>query len=225
MKKLISVLGVVVLALSMATAFAKSENKDIPDGYIPFSQRMQAKMQQEQKVVARKIAVDSTKMPIVAVMYQNESKTTYNDDIDAILLPALAECINADTYKYVDGAPFIERLSKAGIVDITTAERQDIIDALEGENIDYVVYMKLEEFTRKDKMTFFTVGKEMTANVPFKIIDVKNNKYVYNGRFAEMGKKSKGFGGVGNKSTALKAIKMVAEKVKAVVEERLPKTK
>lgn len=145
-------------------------------------------------------------MPKVAVMYINNSQTTYNDEIDQLVLNNLAKAVDYDTYQYIDGKPYIERLSKIGIVDITTAERADIIDAFEGEDIDYAVFVQIDPFIRKDKVTFFTVGKEMTANVPFKIIDVKNNKYLYNGKFTEIAKDSSMIGGIGNKSVSIEAI-------------------
>lgn len=65
----------------------------------------------------------------------------------------------------------------------------------------------------------------MTANVPFKIIDVKNNKYLYNGKFTEIAKDSSMIGGIGNKSVSIEAIEKVNEKILSVIDVRLPKEK
>lgn len=65
----------------------------------------------------------------------------------------------------------------------------------------------------------------MTSIVPFKIIDIKNNKYLYNGKFTEVAKDSSMVGGIGNKSVALKALDKVSEEMSAIIDVRLPKEK
>ncbi len=224
MKKIISFIMMMILMTFTISVFANETQK-------PFSERIKATLEeQKQTPLQRKMAMEAqreklAKMPKVAVMYINNSQTTYNDEIDQLLLSNLTKSINTETYQYIDGTPYIERLSKIGIVDITTAERADIIDAFEGEDIDYAVFLQIDPFIRKDKMTFFTVGKEMTAIVPFKIIDVKNNRYLYNGKFTEIAKDSSMLGDIGNKSVAIKAVEKVNDKVASVIDVRLPKEK
>ena len=58
--------------------------------------------------------------------------------------------------------------------------------------------------------------------MPIKIIDVKQNVYIYNGKFTEIAKDSSAVGGIGNKSVALKALRHTLEKMNAVVAERMP---
>ncbi len=224
MKKIVVFFMMMILMTFTMSAFANEQQK-------PFSERIKATLEEyNQTPLQRKMAMEAkraklAKMPKVAVMYINNSQTTYNDDIDQLVLTNLTNLINPETYQYIDGAPYIERLSKIGIVDITTAERADIIDAFEGEDIDYAVFLQVDPFIRKDKMTFFTVGKEMTAIVPFKIIDVKNNRYLYNGKFTEIAKDSSMLGDIGNKSVSIKAIEKVNDKVASVIDVRLPKEK
>ena len=83
-------------------------------------------------------------MPKVAVLYVNNAETTYNDEVDGVVLGNLEKCINDDKYIYINGEPYIEKLNKVGIVDITTAERADIVDAFEGEDVDYVVFIEVQ---------------------------------------------------------------------------------
>ena len=74
--------------------------------------------------------------PRVAVMYINNAKTTYNNEIDQKVLSNLVQAINPQKYVYVEGTPYLEKLKKMGIVDLTTAERADVVEVFEGEDID-----------------------------------------------------------------------------------------
>ena len=77
-----------------------------------------------------------------------------------MVLGNLEKCINDDKYIYINGEPYIEKLNKVGIVDITTAERADIVDAFEGEDVDYVVFIEVQPFIARDKVhVLSTVGK------------------------------------------------------------------
>lgn len=169
-------------------------------------------------------AMPSSK-PTVAVMYINNGKTKYDDVVDQSVLANLAKCITPEKYNYVDGKPYIEKLNKMGIADISTAERSDIVDALEGENIDYAVYVEVQPFVRKEKVHFFNYGLQVTTQIPFKVIDVVNNKYLYNGKFVESADDSTMFGGLGNKGIALKALEHANQQMASVLAARLPETK
>jgi len=160
--------------------------------------------------------------PQVAVLYVNNAKTTYDADVDSSILNNLAKCINPQKYVYVNGTPYIEKLKKAGIDDISMAERADIVEAFSGEGIDYIVFVEVQPLTRKEKMSFFTYGIDITAIVPFKVIDLVNGKYLYNGKFSEKASDSTAFGNLGNKAIALKAIGKINQQIATVLSSRLP---
>ena len=61
----------------------------------------------------------------------------------------------------------------------------------------------------------------MTATVPFKLINVKADRYLYNGKFVEQQSDSTPIGSVGNKSVALKALKKVNKQITKVVTEKM----
>ena len=188
-----------------------------------FSQRLKEKQEAENAKFAP--AVDRSKLPKVAVMYVNNAKTTYDDVVDKEILKYLDTALPDSTYELVDGAPYMEKLAKIGFVDVSSAERADIVDAFAGDGVDYCIYLEVQPFVARDKMTFFTVGKDMTTSIPFKMIDLVNGKYLYVGKFAEKASDSTAIGGIGNKSVAVKALDNVGQKIASIIDVRLPKTK
>ena len=157
----------------------------------------------------------------LALMFVNNAKTTY----DAVLNTMIADNFDKvlkPKYEVVTGTKYVELLNKAGIVDISTAERADIVNIVQGEDVDYILYAELQPFVRKEKRTYFTYGLDMTAVMPIKIIDVKRNVYLYNGKFTELAKDSSAIGGIGNKSVAIKALDNTLDKMNSVIAARLP---
>lgn len=221
MKKVILYLLTMIFALSTATALA-AEPADAP---VSMRERMEKIRVESDPVYQAEKAKRMENMPKVAVLYVNNAETTYNDKVDGVVLGNLEKCINDDKYIYINGEPYIEKLNKVGIVDITTAERADIVDAFEGEDVDYVVFIEVQPFIARDKVTFFTVGKDITTTVPLKIIDLVNGKYLYNGKFTEKASDSTMIGGIGNKSVAMKALNKINEQITSVLTVRLPEEK
>ncbi len=159
--------------------------------------------------------------PNVALLYINNAKTTYDDEINKTIMDNFDSLLKKN-YNIIPGTRYIELLNKSGIVDIATAERSDIIDVFKGENVDYVLFCELQPFIRKERQTFFTYGIDMTAIIPLKIIDLSKNKYLYNGKFTEFASDSTMLGGIGNKSVSLKALNKALEKMNSVIKVRLP---
>ena len=221
MKKVILYLLTMIFALSTATALA-AEPADAP---VSMRERMEKIRVESDPVYQAEKAKRMENMPKVAVLYVNNAETTYNDEVAGVVLGNLEKCINDDKYIYINGEPYIEKLNKVGIVDITTAERADIVDAFEGEDVDYVVFIEVQPFIARDKVTFFTVGKDITTTVPLKIIDLVNGKYLYNGKFTEKASDSTMIGGIGNKSVAMKALNKINEQITSVLTVRLPEEK
>ena len=157
----------------------------------------------------------------ITIMFVNNAKTTYDAELNSAIGRNFDQLFAAK-YEMLPGGKYIELLNKVGIVDVAAAERADVMAVVKGEDLDYILYAELQPFLRKEKVTAFTYGIEMTAIMPIKIIDVKQNVYIYNGKFTEIAKDSSAVGGIGNKSVALKALRHTLEKMNAVVAERMP---
>jgi hypothetical protein len=171
------------------------------------------------------LTASAAELPKVAVLYINNAKTTYDNEVDQKVLGDLALALPAAKYTRVDGAPYLAKLQKMGMTDLSAAERSDIVEAFKGDDVDYCLYIEVQPFVARDKVTVFTIGKDITAVVPFKIIDLANNKYLYNGKFTEKGSDSTVIGLIGNKSVALKVLGKIDKQMAAVIGTQLPTTK
>lgn len=218
MKKMLIFFVAAMLLMTSAVAFAE-EGKEL----------MKDKVQQYQldndPAYQAALAEKQANMPKVVVLYVNNSKSTYDDEVDKNIKSNLAKAISPEKYLMIEGSPYVEKLKKAGITDIATAERADVISAFAGDDLDYVIFLEVQPFVARDKMTFFTIGKDVTATVPFKMIDVVNNRYLYNGKFTEKVSDSTIIGGIGNKSVAMKALDKINAQINAVIADRLPTAK
>ena len=162
-------------------------------------------------------------LPRVAVVYYNNAQTTYNDRIDHFVNEALHEAVADDNYKFLEGTPFFNECRLAGIEDIGSAEKADLIDILSPYDLDYLIYLEIEPITVRSKASVFSKGKSAVITAPLKIIDMRNSKTLYNGTLTETGKTTVMMGKIGNKSVALEGVKRVNEAMKKIVAERLPK--
>lgn len=158
--------------------------------------------------------------PVVATIYINNAKSTYDDEITA----KLTDRFNAKLtmYEIRKGDKYVEKLQKMGVTDITMAERTDILQAFEGEDVDYVVYAEVQPPILKHWIAFFNQGYAATVTIPVKIIDVKGGKYIYNGKFTEQADNSAVLGGVGTKAAVLKAMDQILVKTDELLVSRMP---
>ncbi|XOQ53504.1 MAG: hypothetical protein ACFWT7_09085 [Succiniclasticum sp.] len=161
-------------------------------------------------------------LPRVAVLIANNAKTTYDDRLTRHEKEFFQTCFPSTSYTWVDGDPYLKKLADMGLTDLSTVERADFLDAFEGSDVDYIVYLEIQPFTRKERKSWFTHSVDMTTQLPFKIIDVKRNKYLYNGKFTEKGTNSTMIGGIGNKDAALQALNQANEKIRTILAERMP---
>ena len=216
-KLLIFILTAVMLCVSMTALAAKKE-------YNPYVKYV-LEDEEYQETLLTINSVKMERLPKVAVMYVNNSQADYYKAIDKEIMKNFKVILNPYIYQFIDGTPYMKQLAEMGIEDLTTAERADILDAYEGSDIDYVIFLQIEPMLRKDKVSTFSKGKEMTATAPFKILDIKNRKALYNGRITRVGETSTMFFKLGNKSVAMEAIEMINEKVNYEIKKRLPKYK
>lgn len=159
----------------------------------------------------------------VALVFLNNAQTTYDEELSSRTLAALHRKVDG-IYHVVDDGYYREIVKKAGITNLSSAERRELLDTARqtGEHIDYLVLAELAPFIPKEKITVFTYGKDMTATFFLKIIDGVNEKYLYNGKFIVKASDSTTDGLIGNKSVAMMALDSTLIQVGEVISFRLP---
>lgn len=126
------------------------------------------------------IATAQDTKPNIAVIYSDEysdlSKSTKAEH-KQIFLAKLNDTFSQN-YNIIINDSNTEKLFDMGLTDFLTAERADVINALPG--YDYIV---LIDIPRRTKKTGWFEPDKITSFLHLKIIDVNNNKTLYNGKF------------------------------------------
>lgn len=162
-----------------------------------------------EKVAAQQATVNVANLPKVAIMYKNNAQTTFDTSIDYAALMNLDQAINPQAFAYVNGTAFVNEMAANGASDFAMVERSEVIKAVAGKGIDYVMLLQVEPVTTKDTVTYFTTGKIATGSVICKVVDVKNDTYLYNGKISDSMKESSVIGAYGNKSITLKLVNKI----------------
>lgn len=167
------------------------------------------------------ITAGEPRKPVVVVLYQNNAQLKYNKAVDKKIMKHFRECLPESRFVLDEGKTLREKLSENGIEDVYTAERSDVIYALDGENVDYVVFLELQNFDRKEKSSWLTHGIEMKTQAPFKIIDVKHEKYLYSGKIVVKADSTTPIGNVGNRGVVMEAVDKINERIAKILGEKL----
>ena len=236
-KTVLLILSLLLLANS-ATALAKWSDRDIVEriravGNTSAAQKKADKvfserLKEAEAYRARERAEQEyhtvNRRPVVAIVYENNAKTKYDNTIDKKLFEYLDAALPVRTYDLIDGGDYKAQLAENGIEDIADAERADIVDILAGSGVDYFLYLGVNPVQVKDKGSLLAAGKIANTSLPFRIIDVNNNKYIYTKTYTESAKTMSAIGGVGSKSVTLEIMTRVGKQIQAAIESRLPKT-
>lgn len=171
-----------------------------------------------------KAAEVKSNLPRVMIMYINNAKTEYNAELDAKIMDHLKK-VAANRWSLLPGDAYKDKLSAMGIQSFSLAERSDILAITKDSEADALLLIEVEPFNVRDVITFFTVGKKITATMPVKVIDRNTGLYLYNGKFVEMAQDNSMIGGIGNKSVIIKALDQVFGKFDLIIPEKLATVK
>jgi len=206
MKKiLLAIIVLSILICSTAFAFDSDQSKE-QDQLNPLTQTIT-----ETNLSAK---------PTVVTIFVNNAKSTYDKE----LTKKITERFNArlTPYEVKSDGKYLELLNKAGITDVSLAEKSDIVSAVNDGTVDYLVYTEIQPPIINSWVSFFNVGVKATVTIPLKIIDIKHNKYLYNSKFTDTADNSTMLGGVGTKAAVLGAMDKIFNKTDEVLTTRLP---
>jgi hypothetical protein len=84
-------------------------------------------------------------------------------------------------HNIVDGEPYIQKLKSKGLADLTTTESGNIIPIFQQDNINYIIIIDMMPQTRK---YYEWNSDKIISHQYLKVIDVNNNRTLYNIKFA-----------------------------------------
>lgn len=168
------------------------------------------------------VSAHQAKAPVVSVIIANNANTTFDNELTQKVNERITTKLAA-TYRSVPGEIVAAKLAAAGIGDPAMTSARDVANVVRESGVDYVVYVRIDPFVRKERWSAFTHNMNMIAVVPYKIIDVKAGTFLYAGRSVEsVTHDTFVMLGLGNKPTCLAALDKALDKVELTAYRVLP---
>ena len=120
--------------------------------------------------------------PNTAILYYDNLNASAPTKIELkeYYLTKLTEKLSP-SHNIIDGEYYIEKFKSMGIIDLAATDRSKIIPILQPDHIDYVVIIDMMPMIRKH---YEWNSDKIIAYQHLKVIDVHNNRTIYNTRFA-----------------------------------------
>ena len=165
-----------------------------------------------------------SKLPRVAILYTNNAKTAYDEEIDAKIMGHLKK-LAVNRWVLVPGEIYKDRLAAKGIRNVSMAERSDILAVGQEGEADVLLLIEVEPFSVQDRVEFLAVAKVVTTSIPVKAVDRNAGTYLYNGKFNETSQDVEFLGGPGVKTVLLKSLDLFFSKFDYVIPPALSNVK
>ncbi|HWR38683.1 MAG TPA: hypothetical protein VN611_04215, partial [Patescibacteria group bacterium] len=170
-------------------------------------------------------AVETPK-PQAVILMVNHAKTTYDNDLGHKLSQYLEKTLRKQ-YQLIPAKQIQPTLQKVGIIDISTAERADIIAALRnerinGQPIDIVLCIEIEPVIVQEWSSLLNSGHKATLSIPLRVIDLAGDRYLYNAKLVEQADNSSMWGGTGGRDAVFSALDKILKQINNIVKKQLP---
>ena len=109
-----------------------------------------------------------------AIIFIDNSKLKKND-VKKINYDPIKQILSTK-FNILEDQGYNDRLSAKGLNDIALIERNDLLEMFKTDNFDYIVLIQIDSPTGNSTNTIITEN--------FKIVDVKQARYIYNGRIS-----------------------------------------
>lgn len=120
--------------------------------------------------------------PVVAILYnQNIAANKSVRDNVKIMITGNAQAKLVRNYDVIVDHKYYEKLSDIGFNDAISADKNDITPIFAKDSIDYVIILDASNFATNVDI----YSPQYIYFLRMKIIDIKNNTYLFNGKFTK----------------------------------------
>ncbi|MDR3560756.1 MAG: hypothetical protein P4N59_04850 [Negativicutes bacterium] len=137
------------------------------------------------------------KQSIVFIYSNNMGKTdlsqSYQKDIKTDIQNRFLKTFESN-YNVIPGDDYLKKMNDAGMTDLSTAERTDILEYFKDSGAAYIVIFETLPMNKENNSFGLVVDMSITSFSHLKFIDVKQNKYLFNGKFSYRTKWGSPFG-------------------------------
>ena len=154
----------------------------------------------------------------VLLVFNNIAGTRYDEKLTQIALEKLQKKIEG-IYLEIDAEPYGENFKGKSFEKASFAELTAQVD---GCGADYFVYTELQPITKETHFNFIYFDKNVETGLVLRIVDLKNDKELYNKKYLIKAEDSTDYFFIGSGSVAQKALDAILFRAGEAISVKLP---
>lgn len=154
----------------------------------------------------------------VLLVFNNIAGTRYDEKLTQIALEKLQKKIEG-IYLEIDAEPYGENFKEKSFEEASFAELTAQVD---GCGADYFVYTELQPITKETHFNFIYFDKNVETGLVLRIVDLKNDKELYNKKYLIKAEDSTDYFFIGSGSVAQKALDAILFRAGEAISVKLP---
>ena len=154
----------------------------------------------------------------VLLVFNNIAGTRYDEKLTQIALEKLQKKIEG-IYLEIDVEPYGENFKEKSFEKASFAELTAQVD---GCGADYFVYTELQPITKETHFNFIYFDKNVETGLVLRIVDLKNDKELYNKKYLIKAEDSTDYFFIGSGSVAQKALDAILFRAGEAISVKLP---
>lgn len=154
----------------------------------------------------------------VLLVFNNIAGTRYDEKLTQIALEKLQKKIEG-IYLEIDTEPYGENFKEKSFEKASFAELTAQVD---GCGADYFVYTELQPITKETHFNFIYFDKNVETGLVLRIVDLKNDKELYNKKYLIKAEDSTDYFFIGSGSVAQKALDAILFRAGEAISVKLP---
>ena len=152
------------------------------------------------------------------LVFNNIAGTRYDEKLTQIALEKLQKKIEG-IYLEIDAEPYGENFKEKSFEKASFAELTAQVD---GCGADYFVYTELQPITKETHFNFIYFDKNVETGLVLRIVDLKNDKELYNKKYLIKAEDSTDYFFIGSGSVAQKALDAILFRAGEAISVKLP---